>query len=106
MVPAVLSQQSRSGWIPLVDEISAAAESSAVPHAMRLHARCIMEIWLASPLLACLAGYTSLLVSSLGVIGARLVYPGDPEYESLVDEGSEDEGVSVRPPLRPPAARL
>ena len=39
-----------------------------------------------------------------GIVGARVVYPSDPEYDALVDEGSEDEGVSDRPPRRPPEA--
>ena len=51
-----------------------------------------------------LAGCTGDLVWGWGIVGARVVYPGDPEYDALVDEGSEDEGASDRPPRRPPEA--
>ena len=51
-----------------------------------------------------LAGCTGELAWGWGIVGARLVYPNDPEYETLVDESSEDEGVAARPPRLPPEA--
>ena len=49
-------------------------------------------------------GCTGELVEGWGVVGARLVYPGEPEYYDGVDSSEDDDVADPRPPRKPPEA--